>query len=144
MAYTSLSTLVSLTRLFTNWYAPSGTYDRNLLASSTTIKSNVPPFEWDGFMDRFRRPSRSWEMAPNRYDPIDRGTIQTLLNKVVSKRGPYDLFTGPRDNTTIKNHFAPPERCTPDKYYTWLQGLDFLLHHPSKRLYAHSNTSGAN
>ncbi|KRT79409.1 hypothetical protein AMK59_8469 [Oryctes borbonicus] len=117
-------------------YTPApGTYTGNIL-NSCLIKRQLtskPPFEWDGFVDRFKTPSKSWSKPPNLYNPKDVGSIEALLNRVVSKKGPYNLFTGPRDSTTIKNHFAPPKRCTPDKYYTWPNGLDYLLHHPSKR-----------
>ncbi|GJQ85920.1 hypothetical protein Trydic_g21771 [Trypoxylus dichotomus] len=114
-----------------------GTYTGNILNSCLVKKqlTSKPPFEWDGFVDRFKTPSKSWSKPPNLYNPKDTASIEALLNKIVSKKGPYNLFTGPRDPSTIKNHFAPPKQCTPDKYYTWPNGLDYLLHHPSKRSY---------
>lgn len=105
----------------------------------STLKSNkqninVPPFEWDGFADRFKTPSQPWKIAPNRYSVRDRGSIAAKLAKVVSKRGPYDLFTGPRDETTIKNHFAPPAFKGPLNWFnTWPSELDNLLHSYKQR-----------
>ncbi|KAK9754101.1 hypothetical protein QE152_g1596 [Popillia japonica] len=112
-----------------------GTYTGDILRSCVLKKqlTNKPPFEWDGFINRFPVQSKPWHQPPNLYNPIDVGSLEELIAKVVSKKGPYNLFTGPRDSSTIKNHFAPPKRCAPDKYYTWPNGLDYLLHHPSKR-----------
>lgn len=114
-----------------------GTYTKDI-TNSCVIKKQLtsrPPFEWDGFLDRFKVPSKSWSKPPNLYNPIVDGSIESLLTKVVSKKGPYNLFTGPRDGSTIKNHFTPAKKCAPDKYYTWPNGLDYLLHHLSKRRY---------
>lgn len=58
--------------------------------------------------------------------------IDATLKKVVSRRGPYDMFTGPRDNTTIKNHFSPSVDKVPEYYFINPSPLDILLHHPSK------------
>lgn len=95
--------------------------------------TNLPSFEWDGFVARFKDESPVWKKAPNCYDPNDPGSISALLNKVVSKRGPYDCFTGPRDETTIKNHFAPPLFKGPLNWFnTWPNELEILLKHPRK------------
>ncbi|XP_066998527.2 ciliary microtubule-associated protein 2 [Anabrus simplex] len=67
----------------------------------------VCPFEWDGFVERGIRFRKSWELPPNRYNYIEQNSITGKVNKKVSERGPYDIFTGPRDESTIKNHFAP-------------------------------------
>ncbi|XP_069695054.1 ciliary microtubule-associated protein 2-like [Periplaneta americana] len=66
----------------------------------------LPSFEWDGFLDRSHRPRKG--LAPNRYILKDPDSIEERVKRSVSRRGPYDCFTGPRDGTTIKNHFAPP------------------------------------
>lgn len=96
----------------------------------------MPYFEWDGFIDRFKSTAAPWAKPPNLYTPNDPGSISALLNKVVSKRGPYDCFTGPRDGSTIKNHFAPPSFKGPATWiHTWPNELDILLHHASKRRY---------
>lgn len=96
-------------------------------------KTNVPSFEWDGFVPRFKSESPAWKKAPNCYNPKDSGSIAALLSKVVSKRGPYDCFTGPRDETTIKNYFAPPSFKGPlNWFYTWPNELELMLKHPLK------------
>lgn len=105
----------------------------------STLKSNkqtitVPTFEWDGLADRFKGASQPWKLAPNRYTAKDHGSMTTKLSKVVSKRGPYDLFTGPRDDSTIKNHFAPPAFKGPLNWFnTWPNELDNLLHGHKKQ-----------
>lgn len=114
-----------------------GSYGKDI-AETTTMDtrgfSKTETFEFDGFIDRFKPPYKPWAMAPNKYRPVDRGSIEKLLSRVVSKRGPYDMFTGPRDGTTIKNYFSPPLNCSPDKYYSYLDGVNYLLHHPSKKM----------
>ncbi|XP_050361456.1 uncharacterized protein LOC126780792 [Nymphalis io] len=55
---------------------------------------------------RFKDTSPKWSLAPDRYRVIDKECIEMKSKKVVSLRGPYDLFTGKRDESTIKNHFA--------------------------------------
>ncbi|XP_023938644.1 lymphocyte expansion molecule-like [Bicyclus anynana] len=54
---------------------------------------------------RFKDTSPKWSLASNRYTIIDKDCIELKPKKVVSLRGPYDLFTGKRDGSTIKNHF---------------------------------------
>lgn len=114
-----------------------GSYGKDI-AKTTTMNMNrfstKETFEFDGFVDRFKPPYKPWAMPPNKYRPVDRNSIEKLLSRVVSKRGPYDLFTGPRDGTTIKNHFAPPLKCSPDKYYSYLDGANYLLLHPNKKM----------
>lgn len=113
---------------------PPNTYNRKLQQLST-IKSksfsNLPTFERDGFVDRFRSNAAKHTLAPNRYTLLVGGIDQTL-EKVISLKGPYNLFTGPRDSSTIKNHFGPSATKVPDNYYINASTLDVLLNHPSK------------
>ncbi|XP_013189089.1 ciliary microtubule-associated protein 2-like [Amyelois transitella] len=53
---------------------------------------------------RFKDTCPRWSLAPNRYNIIDKESIEQKPKKLVSRRGPYDLFTGRRDGT-VKNHF---------------------------------------
>ncbi|CAG9834170.1 unnamed protein product [Diabrotica balteata] len=96
--------------------------------------SQTPTFEFDGFLDRFRLNLPRHLLPSNIYDyqDHDNKNIADIVKKVVSARGPYDLFTGPRDNTTIKNHFSTPICASPEYYYIKPSNLDVLLHHPSK------------
>lgn len=54
---------------------------------------------------RFKDLAPNWSLAANRYRIIDSNSIEQKPKKLVSIRGPYDLFTGKRDMSTIKNHF---------------------------------------
>lgn len=61
---------------------------------------------------RFKDLVPRWCLAPNRYSIIDRESIEQKSNKIVSKKGPYSLFTGKRDGSTIKNHFSTSLKCS--------------------------------
>ncbi|KYB26375.1 uncharacterized protein LOC103313719 [Tribolium castaneum] len=99
------------------------------LKTLTTKFTKTPTFEFDGITSRFKNTEPPYRKAPNRY----KLPTYCITNKVVSKRGPYDTFTGPRDETTIKNHFAPPLFKSPDTFYAIPSAVDHLLYHPSKK-----------
>ncbi|XP_014486673.1 PREDICTED: uncharacterized protein C1orf177-like [Dinoponera quadriceps] len=63
--------------------------------------SQVPTFEFD-LAPRFRETKRSWSLPCNRYNVRHPHSLEAFLKKVTGKRGPYDLFTGPRDETTLR------------------------------------------
>ncbi|CAG9770159.1 unnamed protein product [Ceutorhynchus assimilis] len=114
---------------------PPQTYFRKVTESFEPSKktfSETPTFEWDGFFDRFTPSIRSYHLPSNLYNPIDNKCTADITKKVVSTRGPYDGFTGPRNNTTIKNHFSPPAFRVPDTFYVQPSSLQHLLKHPSK------------
>ncbi|KAF2893014.1 hypothetical protein ILUMI_13154 [Ignelater luminosus] len=115
---------------------PPGTYGKDITKHSTMGRkqfSKIPTFEMDGFVDRFKDKNPSYTKPPNLYNPVDFGSINALLMKKVSKRGPYDLFTGRRDGSTIKNHFSPPAFKGLDWFHTYPNELDILLNHPAKQ-----------
>lgn len=114
----SLSSIWKLTVL--------GCHDIKTLRTKFT---KIPTFEWDGLATRFKISEPPYRKAPNRYNLPP----TCITDKVVSKRGPYDTFTGPRDQTTIKNHFAPPLFKSPDTIYNIPSEIDHLLHHPNKK-----------
>ncbi|XP_018329154.1 lymphocyte expansion molecule-like [Agrilus planipennis] len=118
---------------------PPGTYTGDWINKPITTHkqmSNVPSFEWDGFVDRFRGTSQSWKQPPNIYNVKDGGGIDDLVAKRVSIRGPYDLFTGPRDGSTIKNHFSPGIDKGPEEYFkVYPSEFDKLLTSFDKRRY---------
>ncbi|XP_076390396.1 ciliary microtubule-associated protein 2 [Megachile rotundata] len=68
--------------------------------------SRIPTFEYDGLQPRFRRVSKSWSLPCNLYNVKHPDTIEAFLKKTTGKRGPYDLFTGPRDSSTIKSYLT--------------------------------------
>ncbi|XP_043497173.1 lymphocyte expansion molecule-like [Polistes fuscatus] len=68
--------------------------------------SSLPTFEYDGLVPRFREIQRDWSLPCNRYDVKDPRFLEAVLKKVTGKRGPYDLFTGPRDESTIKGYLG--------------------------------------
>lgn len=55
---------------------------------------------------RFKDSTPKWSLAPNRYNVLDKDSIENATNRTITKRGPYDLFTGKRDGSSIKNHFT--------------------------------------
>ncbi|XP_039763791.1 uncharacterized protein LOC120636395 [Pararge aegeria] len=57
---------------------------------------------------RFKDTSSKWSLASNRYNIIDKDSIELKSKKIVSL--PYDLFTGTRDGSSIKNHFNTTSR----------------------------------
>ncbi|XP_072930269.1 ciliary microtubule-associated protein 2-like [Epargyreus clarus] len=71
---------------------------------------------------RFKDASPKWSLAPNRYRIIDKNSIENKSKKIVSLRGPYDLFTGKRDGSTIKNHFNESLRCAAATWPIALKG----------------------
>lgn len=96
--------------------------------------SKKPAFQWSIHKSRFKPElSYKWRQCPTLYKPNDVGSIETLLKKRVSTRGPYDLFTGPRDYSSIKNHFCQKSVDAPDKVYDVPNSLDYLLKHPRKK-----------
>ena len=108
-ANTGLSTVVRFPEVKRYVSAGPGTYERRELNLCVSHRNQPPPFEWDGFQARSKQKSKGSGLAANRYSVTD------PHRKIISTRGPYDLFTGPRDGSTIKNHFAPPKRITPDQ-----------------------------
>ncbi|XP_033187071.2 ciliary microtubule-associated protein 2, partial [Bombus vancouverensis nearcticus] len=69
-------------------------------------QSCVPTFEYDGLRPRFRTLMKPWTLPCNLYDVRHPKSLETYLEKVTGKKGPYNLFTGPRDESTIKGYFA--------------------------------------
>ncbi|KAL6438616.1 hypothetical protein ACFW04_004569 [Cataglyphis niger] len=67
--------------------------------------SCIPSFEFDGLKPRFQETIRSWSLPCNRYSVKHPNSLQAFLEKVTGKRGPYDLFTGPRD---VKKYWTHP------------------------------------
>nr|XP_022910462.1 lymphocyte expansion molecule-like [Onthophagus taurus] len=123
--------------LIQNNNPPPATYFRDFSKTSTITKKSfitIPSFEWDGFRDRFRGLNFSFRQPPNRYRINDPNSMENRLKQVSKKKLPYCLFSGQRDSTSIKNHFAPAINCSPDKIYDWQSGmgLSYLLNHPSK------------
>lgn len=114
---------------------PDSYYRRKEQLSTLKTKSfsKLPTFERDGFVGHFRSNAPKYTLAPNRYNLANTNGTDQILKKVVSLRGPYDLFTGPRDNSTIKNHFTPSTTKTPEYNHIEPSTIDVLLHHPSKR-----------
>ncbi|XP_031352458.1 lymphocyte expansion molecule-like [Photinus pyralis] len=109
---------------------PPGTYNVSTPPERRQFSAR-PSFERDGFVNRFKSADKPWTKPPNLYTPVDRGSLRALMDKVVSKRGPYDLFTGPRDDSTIKNHFAPPTFKGPINFFNvYPAELDVFLNHP--------------
>ncbi|KAF9422001.1 hypothetical protein HW555_002221 [Spodoptera exigua] len=83
--------------------------------------SSRPSFEREEAC-RFKDTSPKWSLAPNRYTIIDKDSIEHKSKKVVSIRGPYDLFTGKRDESTIKNHFNTSLKCSAATWPIALKG----------------------
>lgn len=81
--------------------------------------------------NRFEDKQPNYKLPPNLYYPLDLKSFEKRLEEI-KKRGPYDLFTGPRDYTSIKNHFAVPKKTTPEKTYIIPSDIDYLVHDKRK------------
>ncbi|XP_076235391.1 uncharacterized protein LOC143179868 [Calliopsis andreniformis] len=91
--------------------------------------SDLPTFEYDGLQPRFRTVTKSWIMPCNLYDVKHPDSIEAVLRKITGKRGPYDLFTGPRDDSTLRGYLARPRLEDRGDWPKFLPGeLDKLLH----------------
>lgn len=103
---------VSRDRLTTNNIPGPGTYYKRVSFKAPHESHSVrPTFEREEPC-RFKDTSKKWSLAPNRYNIIDQESIELKTKKAVSLRGPYDIFTGKRDESTIKNHFSTSLRCS--------------------------------
>ncbi|XP_024941380.1 uncharacterized protein LOC112494435 [Cephus cinctus] len=91
--------------------------------------SSLPTFEFDGLRSRFQKSLHSWSLPCNLYNPRHPDCLDNLLSKVVSKRGPYDLFTGCRDYTSVKGYLAMPSTIYNKDWPMGFSGeIDKLLH----------------
>lgn len=70
---------------------------------------------------RFKDTTHRWSLPPNIYRITDTDSIENKPKKLVSRRGPYDLFSGQRDEHSIHNHFAL-SRCSAKTWPTALHG----------------------
>ncbi|CAH0577924.1 unnamed protein product [Chrysodeixis includens] len=82
--------------------------------------STRPTFEREDLC-RFMDTSPKWSLAPNRYSILDKDSVEQKSNKIVSLRGPYDLFTGKRSDCT-KNHFNTSMKCSAATWPIALKG----------------------
>ncbi|XP_050311202.1 lymphocyte expansion molecule isoform X2 [Anthonomus grandis grandis] len=117
---------------------PPDTYFRKLndkFEPSKKSFSKTPTFEYDGLQDRFKSTAKSYHLPPNLYELHDMKNTADIVKRVVSARGPYECFTGPRDGSTIKNYFSPPKSGAPEYFYVKPSDLTRLLTHPSKHRY---------
>nr|XP_033336304.1 lymphocyte expansion molecule-like [Megalopta genalis] len=91
--------------------------------------SCVPTFEYDGLQPRFARTSKPWRLPCNLYKVRHPDTFEAFLQKVTGKRGPYDLFTGRRDESSLIGY---QKRTKLDDHGDWPRSLpselDKLLH----------------
>ncbi|XP_050683924.1 uncharacterized protein LOC126978854 [Leptidea sinapis] len=92
------------TKVSTNVPSPGTYYKAVPFKATHGPHSSKPSFEREEPC-RFKDTCPKWSLAPNRYVIIDKECIEQKSKKIVSLRGPYDLFTGIRDGTSIKNHF---------------------------------------
>lgn len=86
---------------------------------------------------RFKDITPRWSLPPNIYRIWDADCIENKPKKLVSRRGPYDLFSGHRDEHSIKNHFAT-NRCSAR---TWPIALPGCLEKYKKEHFGEMNKS---
>ncbi|CAG9854456.1 unnamed protein product [Phyllotreta striolata] len=104
------------------------------LSKRCTLKkglSNVPTMEWDGFIDRFLPGvTARHSLSPTLYkfQEHDKKNTADITKKLVSVRGPYDLFTGKRDETTMKGFYHPKIFKMPDTLFSAVSKIDMLLY----------------
>lgn len=86
-----------------------GTYGKGGIPAALKEEREKMSTSTKGFLDAGSSTPRSLpimgcELAPGRYEKLD--FTDEILQKVVSKRGPYDLFTGERDKPNKTGHYA--------------------------------------
>ncbi|MBN3302219.1 TM205 protein, partial [Amia calva] len=67
-----------------------------------------PSMDFDSRKERFQQRTVGSDLGPGTYNL--KTSTELLLGKSVSKRGPYDLFTGRRDRPVSCGYFAEPVR----------------------------------
>ncbi|XP_066547769.1 ciliary microtubule-associated protein 2 [Amia ocellicauda] len=67
-----------------------------------------PSMDFDSRKERFQQRTVGSDLGPGTYNL--KTSTELLLGKSVSKRGPYDLFTGRRDRPVSCGYFAEPKR----------------------------------
>ena len=100
--------------------------------------STRPTFERESPC-RFKDPTPKWSLAPDRYTIVDKEQIDQKSKKIVSLRGPYDLFTGKREESNIKNHFNTSLKCSAA---TWPIALPGSLENYKKSHLGKMNKTG--
>ncbi|GCC27106.1 ciliary microtubule-associated protein 2-like [Chiloscyllium punctatum] len=99
-----------------------GTYGKGGIPTAVLEEKAKMSFGSQGIMDSKSAKSRTLDalgcdLAPNTYDLGN--SIDKLLTRVVSKRGPYDLFTGERSDRIKTGHLATdPLNLYPGMYKT--------------------------
>ncbi|XP_076135372.1 ciliary microtubule-associated protein 2-like [Alosa pseudoharengus] len=77
--------------------------------------------------------TREVGLSPGTYDM--KGSIDLVLNSSTGKRGPYDLFTGPRNKPICSGYFAAPKivNLQPGQYTKEMPRFGEDLEKPAKR-----------
>lgn len=94
---------------FTSEVPGPGTYGKGGIPAALKEEREEKSASTVGLLDAGSSRQRSLptvgcELAPGRYEKMS--FTEQILNKVVSKRGPYDSFTGERGNVSKTGHFA--------------------------------------
>ncbi|XP_067894149.1 ciliary microtubule-associated protein 2-like [Heterodontus francisci] len=97
-----------------------GTYGKGGIPTAVLEEKAKKSFGLQGLMDSKTAKNRSpdlvgCDLAPNTYNLGN--SIDKLLTRVVSKRGPYDIFTGERSSHIKTGHYATdPLNLSPGMY----------------------------
>lgn len=98
-----------------------GTYGEGGIPAASQEKRQTQSASTVGMLDAGSSQPRSLPtvgcaLAPGRYEK--ESFTEQILNKIVSKRGPYDLFTGERNKVNRAGHFAsvPTTNLGPGEY----------------------------
>lgn len=87
---------------------------RNYYKCAQRVRPHRQPPDIDAFRcapanpsDRFAAAAAGLsQLPPNRYHLTDH-CLSNIVGRSAGRRGPYDLFTGPRDDSTLRGHTAP-------------------------------------
>ncbi|XP_078075548.1 ciliary microtubule-associated protein 2-like [Mustelus asterias] len=119
-----------------------GTYGKGGIPTAVLEENAQKSFGTQGLMDSKTAKNQSLDtvgcdLAPSAYDLGN--SIDNLMTRVVSKRGPYDLFTGERSDRIKTGHLATNPLNLYPGMYKFMSFTDDLLS-PAKKRYGRFST----
>ncbi|KAG5275673.1 hypothetical protein AALO_G00123270 [Alosa alosa] len=116
------------------WTPGPGTYAIGAKAEKRVKSAGTrPSIVFGSGIERFTEGEVEVGLSPGTYDM--KGSIDLVLNSSTGKRGPYDLFTGPRNKPICSGYFAAPKivNLNPGQYTKEMPRFGEDLEKPAKR-----------